>query len=202
MYWMLETTRRVIIILFWINSLMNSSSSQPPTLMKRAALLIMMMIKEGNGKRLGTLHKQLLPLFKSMPGFNAYAIEMFINIVQNEVLPSEAESHQCIWAASANCKGGPGKNIEIDILQENRNKDIKKEIRGMGANKTDKAINRVSRAAGGQWKIVISKLAEVSNILHMVTNPLQHMKVKYAGIFVISNHLPLCPTENTIHFQT
>lgn len=111
-------------------------------------------VKEGNGRRLGTLHKQLLPLIKSMPGFNAYAIEIFINIVQNEVLLSEAESHQCTWAATANWKGGPGKNIEIDILQENRNKDIKKEIRGMGANKTDKAIDRASRAAGGQRKIV------------------------------------------------
>ena len=111
-------------------------------------------VKEGNGKRLGTLHKQLLPLFKSMPGFNAYAVEMFINILQNEVLLSEAESHQCIWAATANWKGGQGKNIEIDILQENRNKDIKKEIWGMGANKTDKAIDRASRAAGGQRKIV------------------------------------------------
>ena len=109
-------------------------------------------VKEGNGKRLGTLHKQLLPLFKSMPGFNAYAIEMFINIVQNEVLLSEAESHQCTWAATANWKGGPGKNIEIDILQENRNKDIKKEIRRIGANKTDKAIDRASRAAGDNGK--------------------------------------------------
>ena len=38
-------------------------------------------VKEGNCKRLGTLHKQLVPLFKSMPGFNTFAIEMFINIV-------------------------------------------------------------------------------------------------------------------------
>ena len=94
------------------------------------------------------------PFSKSMPGFNAYAIEMFINIVQNEVPLSEAEADQCTWAATANWKGGPGKNIEIDILQENRNKDIKKEIRGMGANKTNKAIDRASRAAGGQWKRV------------------------------------------------
>ena len=71
-------------------------------------------VKEGNGKILGTLHKQLLPLFKSLPGFNAYAIEMFTNILQNEVLLSEAESHQSIWAATANWKGGPGKNIEIE----------------------------------------------------------------------------------------
>lgn len=55
-------------------------------------------------------------------------------------------------AATANWKGGPGKNIEIDILQENRNKDIKKEIRRIGANKTDKAIDRASRAAGDNGK--------------------------------------------------
>ena len=48
-------------------------------------------VKEGNGATLATLHKQLLPFFKSLPGFNAYAIEMFISIVQNEVLLSEAE---------------------------------------------------------------------------------------------------------------
>ena len=111
-------------------------------------------VKEGNGARLGTLHKQLLPFFKSLPGFNSYALEMFINIVQNEVFLSEAESNQCMWAATANWKGGPGKNIEIDILQENRNKDIKKDIKEMGANKTDKAIDRASRAAGGQRKIL------------------------------------------------
>ena len=75
--------------------------------------------------------------WRELPGFNAYAIEMFINIVQNEVLLSEAESHQSTWAATANWKGGSGKNIEIDILQENRNKDIKGDIRAMGAKDWD-----------------------------------------------------------------
>ena len=63
-----------------------------------------------------------------MPGFNAYAIEMFINMVQNKVLLSETESHQCAWAATANWKGGPGKNIEIDILQENRNRHQERDM--------------------------------------------------------------------------
>lgn len=111
-------------------------------------------VKEGNGERLATLHKQLLPHFKSAPGFNAYSIEMLISIIQNEVLLSEAEAHQCIWAATVNWKGGIGKNIEIDLLQENRNRDLKKEIRGMGANKTDKAIDRSSRYIGGERKII------------------------------------------------
>ena len=111
-------------------------------------------VKEGNGERLATLHKQVLPHFKSAPGFNAYAIEMLINVIQNEVFLSEAEAHQCIWAATVNWQGDIGKNIEIDILQENRNRDIKKQIKGMGANKTNKAIDRSSRATGGERKII------------------------------------------------
>ena len=52
-----------------------------------------------------------------------------------------------------NWKGGSAKNIEID-LQENRNKDLKNLIKGMGANKTSNAIERASRAAGGVRHIV------------------------------------------------
>ena len=85
-------------------------------------------VKEGNGARLATQK------------FNSYAIEMLISIVQSEVFLLEAEAYQCILASTANWRGGPGKNVEIDILQENRNCDIKKEIKVMGANKTDKAI--------------------------------------------------------------
>lgn len=119
-------------------------------------------VKEGNGDRLATLHKQLIHHFKSDSGFNAYAIEMLISIVQNEVFLSESEAHQCKWASTANWKGGSHKNVEIDLLQENRNKDIKKLIKGMGANKTDKAIERASRAAGGVRKIVENFDSQVS----------------------------------------
>ena len=94
----------------------------------------------------------MLLLFKSTPGFSSYAIEMLINIIQNEVFLSEAEAHQCIWSATVNWQGGIGKNIEIDILQENRNRDIKKQIKSMGANKTNAAIERASRSTGGGMK--------------------------------------------------
>ena len=70
---------------------------------------------------------------------------MLINIVQNEVFLSESEAHHCKQSSTANWKRGSAKNLEIGILQENRNKDIKKLIKGMGANKTDKAIERASR---------------------------------------------------------
>ena len=63
-------------------------------------------VSTGNGNYLATLHKQLLVNFFFTPGFNAYAIEMLVNIIQNEVLLSEAEAHQCKLAAIANWHGG------------------------------------------------------------------------------------------------
>ena len=51
-------------------------------------------VKEGNGKHLSIVHKQLLHHFKSVPGFNANAIETLVSIIQSDVLLSEAESNQ------------------------------------------------------------------------------------------------------------
>ena len=90
-------------------------------------------VKEGNGKQLSILHKQLLWHFKSVSGYNVYAIEMLISIIQSEVFLSEAESNQVMWAGIVNWKGRDAKNIEIDLLQENRNKDLKSLIKSMGA---------------------------------------------------------------------
>ena len=123
-------------------------------------------VREGNGERLATLHKLLVPHFKSLPGFNAYAIEMMISVIQNEVLLSEAETHQCMWASTANWKGEPGKNIEIDLLQENRNKDIKKSIKVMGANKTDLAIERASKSCGGERQIIQNFDSQIQRVHH------------------------------------
>lgn len=113
-----------------------------------------MLLACGNGEHLALVQKQMLYHFSSVSGYNAYAIEMLISTIQNEVLLSPADAHQCKWAALVNWKGGENKNIEIDLLQENRNKDIKGLIQLMGANKTEKAIQRMSKAAGGVSKII------------------------------------------------
>jgi hypothetical protein len=113
-------------------------------------------VATGNGQYLSIMRKQLLVHFFATAGFNEFAIEMFINILQSEVLLSEAEAYHCQWAATVNWKGGAGHNIEIDLFQENMNCDMKKLIRSMGANKTDKAISRASKASGGVTKIVES----------------------------------------------
>lgn len=111
-------------------------------------------VKEGNGPRLETLSKVLLLHFKSVDGFNSYAIEMLTNISHNNMLLSQRLSNQCIWTATASWKGCIGKNMEIDLLQENPNCDQKNLVRSMGANKTEKAITRASKASGGITEIV------------------------------------------------
>ena len=110
-------------------------------------------VKIGDGDRLASLHKVLLKHFKSDAGHNSYAIEMFISILQNEVFLTEAQARQTRWASIANLRAGPN-NLEIDLLQENLNREVKKGIKGMGANKTPKAIERSSQAAGGTMKFV------------------------------------------------
>ena len=85
-------------------------------------------VASGNGEHLALIQKQMLFYFSSISGFNSYAIEMLISIVQIEVLLSPKEAHQCKWAALANWRGGKDKNIEIDLLQENRNADRKRQL--------------------------------------------------------------------------
>ena len=127
-------------------------------------------VREGNGSRLTVLRKLLVPYFKSLPSFNTYGIETLINVVQNEVFLSEAEAHRCMWASTANWKGGPGKNIEIDLLQENRNKDVKKSIKAMGPNKTDSAIERSSKSCGGEKRTVENFDCQVNRDHHSTSH--------------------------------
>ena len=47
----------------------------------------------------------------------------------SDVILSEADAHLCMWASTANWKGGVGKNIKINLLQENGNKDIKRPLK-------------------------------------------------------------------------
>lgn len=111
-------------------------------------------VASGNGECLALIQKQMLFYFSSISGFNLYAIKMLISTVQNEVLLSPREAHQCKWSALTNWKGGKDKNIEIGLLQENQNADLKGLIRLMSANKTEKAIGRMSKAVGGVCKVV------------------------------------------------
>ena len=54
-------------------------------------------VASGNGEHLALVQQQMLYHFSSVSGYNSYAIEMLISTIQNEVLLSTAEAHQCKW---------------------------------------------------------------------------------------------------------
>ena len=157
-------------------------------------------VKEGNGETIAILHKQLVPHFKALPGFNNYAIEMLISVVQNSVFLSDAEAHQCIWASTVNWRGGARNNIEIDLLQENRNKSLKKSIKAMGANKTDNAIDRSSHAFGGEDKIAenfdVQIQRETQSSSHSHRTTAADEGIVMADLRVVK---PFTSVPNTVH---
>ena len=73
-------------------------------------------VATGNENHLTIIQKQMIPYFFCV-SYNAYAIEMLISTMQNEITLSPAKAHKCKWGALVNWNGGKNKNIEIDLLQ-------------------------------------------------------------------------------------
>ena len=61
-------------------------------------------VATGNGEYLSILGNSCWVHFLSHFGFNEFSIEMFINVLQCNVLLSEAEAKRCKWAATVNWK--------------------------------------------------------------------------------------------------
>ena len=56
-------------------------------------------VKEGDG--LAQVHNDFMLYFRTDSSYNAFAIEMLVNVAQNEIL-SEWEVYQCIWSLTVN----------------------------------------------------------------------------------------------------
>ena len=110
--------------------------------------------KEGDGERSIINKKRLLMYFKSSTSFQNYSIEMFTSIAQVKALVSEEMAHRLTWGRFVNWHGGAGQNIACDMAQEICNRTSKDIVRGMGANKTRKAMMRASKASAGVHQIV------------------------------------------------
>ena len=70
---------------------------------------------------------------------------MFTSIAQVEAMLSDEMAHRVTWGQFVNWNGGQGMNIACDMAQGICNKVSKDVVKGMGANKTTKAMVRVSR---------------------------------------------------------
>lgn len=101
--------------------------------------------------------------FKSSNSFKNYAIEMLTWIAQIKSLCSEQMAHRLKWSRFVNWNGGKGNNIACDMAQEVCNRISKDIVKGMGANKTPKAMMRASKAAAGVH-VIVKQVNEVNGI--------------------------------------
>ncbi|KAK3755179.1 hypothetical protein QZH41_010699 [Actinostola sp. cb2023] len=105
--------------------------------------------KEGDGERAMRNNKLLLLMFRTGRHGKKYAFEMLRMISKVKCQLTEQMSVRNIHGRFVNWKGGKGKNCANDLKQEHLVKFTKKLVRGMGAQKTEQAINRATSAAGG-----------------------------------------------------
>ncbi|XP_038057857.1 uncharacterized protein LOC119729304 [Patiria miniata] len=110
--------------------------------------------KEGDGSRLLINMKRLLLYFYAMgQKKKKYALETLVAIAQVEALLTPQMAQRVLWGRFCSIRGGPGNNMECDLMQEIYNREGKKQIQCMGPNKTVKAIQRISKAQAGLQKI-------------------------------------------------
>ena len=99
-------------------------------------------IREGDGNRVLRCWKYFLLIFNAT-GRTNYAIEAFVLLAKYHFLLSPRKSNQLIWSRFINVHGLPGKNIPADLFMEHLNRLCKEAIKQLGANKTQRGIQRV-----------------------------------------------------------
>lgn len=102
-------------------------------------------IKEGDGERVLRCWKYLLPVFLASHRTN-YSREALNMLYQHKYRLSPRLSRELLYNRFVNVHGRPRKNIPADLHMEHLNRIAKNAIKGLGANKTEKAIVRVGRA--------------------------------------------------------
>ena len=104
-------------------------------------------IKEGDGMRVLRCWRYMLLIFKAT-GRTNYSIEAFNMLAQYHFLLSNRQKHQLIWGRFINVHGLPARNIPCDLYMEHLNRVVKEALKGLGANKTEKAMVYVGKAVG------------------------------------------------------
>ena len=119
--------------------------------------------KEGDGKRASINEKVLMMFFKTQNNYSKYAVEMVTTIAQKEIIASPRMAEVIRNETFVNWTGGKSRNIDDDTAIEICNCITKNMVREMGANKTEKAVERATKAAVGV-RDIISNYDKVSAI--------------------------------------
>ena len=104
-------------------------------------------IREGDGSRILTTWKYLLPIFRVSDRRN-YSLEVLLSLYKYYYVFSERQASQFLWSRFVNTRGLPSKNKPVDLHMEHLNRLCKDCISGLGASKPPKAISRIGKAIG------------------------------------------------------
>ena len=119
-------------------------------------------IREGNGLRVLRCWKYLFLLFRASQRTN-YSIEAFNLLCQYAFYMSPQLAQQLIYSRFVNVQGREGHNIPCDLHMEHLNRIVKESMRHLGANKTEHAILRASKASH-ILSTLLSNFDQVSSI--------------------------------------
>ena len=112
-------------------------------------------IKEGDGDRVLSCWKYMLPIFLGS-GRTNYSNEVVKMLYQFKYSFSPRLAQELLTTRFINVHGRHHKNIPADLHMEHLNKIAKDAIEGLGANKKEKAIVRVGRAIGTVAPVLFS----------------------------------------------
>lgn len=103
--------------------------------------------KEGDIDRLMLNCKYNLPFFFSHSKLSKYFVENMDYVLKAQHLLAPKTQLRILDGSFVNMRGGQGHNVEADLVQEFSVRNRKELVRHLGANKTEKAIKRVTNAA-------------------------------------------------------
>ena len=106
-------------------------------------------IREGDGDR------YFMVLFK-VTNHRNYATEAFITLAECDWFLPQRQAMQLKYSRFINIHGRPGCNVPCDLYMEHINRLVKICIQHLGANKTERAIQRIGRCIGPIDEILYS----------------------------------------------
>ena len=132
-------------------------------------------IKEGDMQRNNVNLKMCIPMFYSHSNLSKYMEECIDYILKTEVMLPEQMALKVKAASFVNMSGRKGENKAADLQKENEVCVLKELIRGLGANKIEKAIITISKAA----PVIQQVVDNIDNMLNVRDKRTTHKKKSF-----------------------
>lgn len=131
---------------------------------------------EGDGPRLMICWKFFLLHFRVEKSTYKYALEALYLQFQVQSLLSPAQAFNLVHNRTVSNKGGPGRNVSLDLDLEHENNYLKQHIKGLGPNVSPGPVTRICRAQ----KVIKTVLSNFDNECFVVTKSGKHTSADYS----------------------